>query len=84
MGIAWDFAAHRESFSYPAITGIFYSDKLKVEDWGKISGMTGRNTKVSGMRSSGKSKMGKGWVLIPNDPEYQGAFSRLLGVKMSN
>jgi hypothetical protein len=51
---------------------------LTVEDWGEISGTTGRNTKVSGMKSSGKEKMGTGWVLMLNDSKYISKYTRLL------
>jgi len=79
MGLAWDFAVARDTFGYPAITGVFYSDALQTEDWGAISGTTGRNTKVTGMRRSGKTKMGEGWVLLLDDAEYLTAFQQLLG-----
>jgi hypothetical protein len=80
MGLAWDFVQERESFHYPGITGVFYSSGLVAEDWGTISGTTGRNTKVSGMRSSGKNKMGQGWVLVWDDDTYVEVFERVLGV----
>jgi hypothetical protein len=83
MGIAWDFTAERDAFSYPTIIGVFYSDALVVEDWGKISGTTGRNTKVTGMRASGKAKMGAGWVLLIDDRDYLIAMSRLLGFQVA-
>jgi hypothetical protein len=82
MGVTWDFANEKEKFSYPAITGVFYTDKLCTEDWGTISGTTGRNTKVTGMRSSGKNKMGEGWIMLLNHPEYLLAFQRLLEVRL--
>jgi hypothetical protein len=44
------------------ITGIYYSASLEVKDWGKISGKKGRNTKVTGMRASGK-RLPKYWFL---------------------
>lgn len=78
MGLVWDFVDDRQSFNYPAITAVFYTDSLNVEDWGKISGTTGRNTKVSGMTSSGKEKMGQGWVCILDRPEYVTKYGSLL------
>ncbi len=80
MGLAWDFVQERDSFYYPGITGVFYSSDLVMDDWGTISGTTGRNTKVSGMRASGKNKMGQGWVLIWDDDAYVEVFERVLGV----
>jgi len=50
MGIIWDFVQEKEAFNFPGITGIFYANNLVTEDWGEISGTTGRNTKVTGMR----------------------------------
>jgi hypothetical protein len=80
MGLVWDFVQEHESFCYPGITGVFYSSDLVTEDWGAISGTTGRNTKVCGMRTSGKSKMGQGWVLIWDDEDYIEVFDKVLGV----
>jgi hypothetical protein len=79
MGLAWDFANHHDTFFYPAITGIFYANDLEESDWGVISGTTGRNTKVSGMRSSGKAKMAAGWVLLLDDDAYLAGFMHTLG-----
>ena len=76
-----DFTNDKESFNYPAITGVFYSDKLNEDDWGAISGTTGRNTKVTGMTSSGKNKMGAGWITLVDEPEYIAAFQKMLGAK---
>jgi hypothetical protein len=82
MGLVWDFANARESFAYPAITGVFYSDDLEEDDWGAISGTTGRNTKVSGLRTSGKAKMASGWVMLLDEQEYLDGFERTLGVEL--
>jgi hypothetical protein len=82
MGLAWDFANDGEGFHYPAITGVFYCNELEEVDWGAISGTTGRNTKVSGMRISGKSKMGSGWVLLLDEQEYLDVFQRALGFRL--
>lgn len=64
MGMVWDFCNLKENFLYPAITAVFYSNGLVEDDWGKISGTTGRNTKVSGMRKSGLDKMSEGLIVI--------------------
>jgi hypothetical protein len=79
MGLTWDFAQSKEAFNYPAITGVFYASNLVTDDWGKISGTTGRNTKVTGMTASGKIKMGEGWVLLLDENEYLAAFKKFLG-----
>ncbi len=79
MGLVIDFAGKGTADEYfPVITGIFYSDDLEMEDWGEISGTRGRNTKVTGMRSAGKEKMGKGWILLMDHPDYISKYQKLL------
>lgn len=78
LGLVWDFLENTHEFNYPKITGVFYSKNLEVEDWGEISGTSGRNTKVSAMKSSGISKMGKDWVALLEKPEYLRKYSKLL------
>lgn len=79
LGLTVDFAgATLDGRRFPVVTAAFYTDNLTVDDWGKISGTTGRNTKVTGMRSSGKSKMGAGWVLVLDTPEYREKYAKLL------
>jgi hypothetical protein len=70
MGFVWDFNDEYNDFSFPMLVGVFYSDKLCQDDWGAISGTTGRNTKVCGMVKSGKEKMGEGWIVLINQKEY--------------
>ena len=84
LGLVWDFVNDEKSFNFPIITAAFYSNNLEVSDWGEISGTTGRNTKVSGMVASGKSKMGKGWVVLLNKKEYQSTYTKLLHFKIEN
>lgn len=79
MGLVWDFVNPHNSFLFPAITGVLYTDRLTEHDWGTISGTTGRNTKVSGMLTSGKQKMAAGWIMLLADAEYLSAFHRILG-----
>lgn len=78
LGLIWDFVDNEQAFNYPAITGAFYANNLIVDDWGKISGTTGRNTKVSGMNASGKCKMGRGWVAVIKRQEYVAKYTKLL------
>ncbi len=78
LGLVWDFIDEGHQFNFPTITGAFYTDQLIENDWGKISGTTGRNTKVSGMTSSGKKKMGQGWVSLIDNPDYLKKFKNLL------
>lgn len=77
LGIIWDFNYITESKS-PIISGIFYSNELSPEDWGAISGTTGRNTKVTAMLTSGKHKMGRGWILILQAERYIEIYQRIL------
>lgn len=82
LGLTWDFVQFDGStHSFPIITGAFYSNDLAVEDWGEISGTTGRNTKVTGMSKSGKIKMGKGWVAILNDERYVSRYKRIFNIE---
>lgn len=82
MGLVWDFFSEKSSFNYPMITGVFYSQNLEISDWGEIAGTSGRNTKVCGMRTSGKEKMGTGWILALDHPQYIAAFRKMLRASM--
>jgi hypothetical protein len=62
IGILWDFID-----SVPAITAIFYSNKLVETDWGKIIQPKtggGRTTSVSIMTRIGVKKMYEGWIYV--------------------
>lgn len=83
MGLVWDFVQENETFHFPGVTAVFYADHLNRDDWGEISGTTGRNTKVTGMRTSGKQKMGSGWVMLIDDPRYLDNYPRVLGVALT-
>lgn len=80
LGFVWDFVNNNNGFFHPAITGVFFSDQLVEDDWGEISGTTGRNTKVSGMLLSGKQKMGLGVILLYDNNQYLEKYSRLLSI----
>jgi len=83
LGLIVDFAGTmRDARRYPVVTAVFYADALTTDDWGEISGTTGRNTKVTGMRSSGKSKMGNGWIIVLDQTEYRKKYTRLLNFKL--
>jgi len=76
LGLVVDFAGIvNDNRYYPIITGAFYADNLSVEDWGEISGTTGRNTKVTGMNASGRKKMGQGWILLLDQDRYLTKYS---------
>jgi hypothetical protein len=78
LGLVWDFVNAEREANYPMITAAFYTTNLTVDDWGEISGTTGRNTKVTGMRVSGKEKMGTGWIALIDYADYIDAYTRLL------
>lgn len=80
MGCVWDFLQEEEGkdFLKPVVTAVFYSDDLNEDDWGAISGTTGRNTKVSGMTGSGKQKMGQNWISIVDIDVYKNRYERIL------
>lgn len=80
LGLVWDFVKGTHEFNYPMITAAFYSNDLVVEDWGEISGTEGRNTKVTGMKVSGRIKMGKGWIALFNNEEYIKAYQKVLKI----
>ena len=82
MGLVWDFVQSEDTFLFPGITAICYANDLVQEDWGTISGTPGRNTKVTGMRTSGKQKMGFGWVLLMDDPRFLTTYTRVLGISL--
>lgn len=80
MGLVLDFLGNTEGdFRYPVVSAVFYSGDLKFEDWGEISGTTGRNTKVTGMKSSAKRKMGSGWVSYLDNSDLILKYKRILG-----
>ena len=83
LGLVWDFFNDGHAFNYPVVTGAFYSDELISDDWGEISGTTGRNTKVTGMKSSGKKKMGGGWVCVVDDVAYINRYKSLLNFRIT-
>lgn len=80
LGIIWDFVNLNNSFNYPALTGVFFSDNLTPNDWGEISGTTGRNTKVTGMLKSGKDKMGQGCILLYDNKIHINRYTQLLSI----
>ncbi|WP_219907574.1 hypothetical protein [Aphanothece hegewaldii] len=82
LGLVWDFVKGTHEFNYPMITAAFYSNDLVVEDWGEISGTEGRNTKVTGMKVSGRIKMGKGWIALLNNEEYINAYQKALKINI--
>jgi len=83
MGLIIDFVGLAiDNKKYPVVSGVFYTNKLSENDWGEISGTTGRNTKVTGMLKSGKEKMGKGWIVLKDDEIFVKKYSRYLNFKI--
>jgi hypothetical protein len=81
MGLVWDFFEGTKSeLRPPVISAVFFSDELEEDDWGVISGTTGRNTKVTGMKVSGRRKLGVGVVAVLDDERYLRRYARRLGV----
>lgn len=78
LGLVWDFVDSTHDFNYPKITAIFYADDLVMDDWGEISGTEGRNTKVTGMRVSGKQKMGQSWVALIDNLAYRETYQKIM------
>lgn len=79
LAIIWDFDRVATDTPSPVISAGFYSSDLKPEDWGTISGTTGRNTKVSGLRQSGKQKLADGAVFVLDRKAYVERYGRLFG-----
>ncbi|KDR58056.1 hypothetical protein APPUASWS_007475 [Arthrospira platensis str. Paraca] len=78
LGLVWDFVLNEQDFNYPKVTAIFYANNLTQDDWGNISGTRGRNTKVTGMKVSGKQKMGQGWVAVIDDYLYKQVYQMIM------
>ena len=77
LGITFDYITTATG-NKPVITAAFYSNQLCKDDWGAISGTSGRNTKVCGMKASGKQKMGAGWfAILDDDPVYFEKYSQI-------
>ena len=76
LGITYDYILTSDG-NKPFITAAFYSDCLTTNDWGEISGTTGRNTKVCGMLASGKRKMADGWFAVIDDSNYISLYERI-------
>lgn len=79
LGITYDYTHTNDGYK-PIITAAFYSSDLTTDDWGNISGTTGRNTKVCGMKRSGIDKMGKGWLAILNNSDYITVYKHIFNI----
>lgn len=79
FGITFDYIT-TPSGNKPMITATFYSDHLSPDDWGAVSGTEGRNTKVCGMKASGRQKMGTGWFAIANQQKYLDKYAQIFDI----
>ena len=80
MGITWDYVdGSAEQAMPPVVTGVFYAGALMESDWGEIAGTTGRNTKVTGMKASGRSKMAAGAIVLLDEARYLRTFRSKVG-----
>lgn len=83
LGLVWDFVPVTSGGTQhflPTVTGTFYTRTLVPDDWGAISGTTGRNTKVTAMKTSGRKKMGRGWVAVINLDPYVRKYTNILTI----
>lgn len=79
LGLVIDFAGtERDGKRFPMITAAFHSNELVVDDWGAISGTEGRNTKVTGLLSTGKGKLGGGWIISFRAKGYEEKYRKHL------
>ena len=81
LAFVWDFYPLNDDVNTPCITAAFYCANLCEEDWGAISGLSGRSTKLSNMAKCGRDKMASGLVcILDNDPiktKYQKIFKNI-------
>jgi hypothetical protein len=83
LGLVWDFVPDTSGGTQhflPTVTGAFYTRTLEPDDWGAISGTTGRNTKVTAMKTSGRAKMGRGWVAVFAVDAYVRKYTNILAI----
>ena len=76
LGIFWDFSSETR---LPFVAGVFFSNNLEEEDWGRIVQPKeggGRTTSVSIMARSGIYKMYSNWIAVNENPEYAALFNR--------
>lgn len=82
LSLIWDFVDNSGTENnYPIITGAFYANDLSVDDWGAISGTEGRNTKVTGMKKSGKVKLGSNWISMLDNELYLKKYKTYMGIQ---
>jgi hypothetical protein len=77
LAFVWDFYPLKNNIYTPCITAAFYCANLCEEDWGAISGLSGRSTKLSNMAKGGRDKMASGLVCILDDDSIKTKYQKI-------
>ena len=77
LAFVWDFYPLKDGINTPCITAAFYCANLCEEDWGAISGLSGRSTKLSNMAKDGRDKMASGLVCILDDDSIKNKYLKI-------
>lgn len=77
LAFVWDFYPLKNNIYTPCITAAFYCANLCEEDWGAISGLSGRSTKLSNMAKGGRDKMASGLVCILDDDSIKNKYQKI-------
>jgi hypothetical protein len=77
LAFVWDFYPLNDDVNTPCITAAFYCANLCEEDWGAISGLSGRSTKLSNMAKGGRDKMASGLVCILDDDHIKNKYLKI-------
>ena len=80
LAFIWDFYLVKDDTYTPCITAAFYCANLCEEDWGAISGLSGRSTKLSNMAKIGRDKMAAGLVCILDDESVKNKYFKILKI----
>jgi hypothetical protein len=78
LSFVWDFYPVKDDINTPCITAAFYCGNLCEDDWGAISGLNGRSTKLSNMAKQGRDKMANGLVCILEDDSIIKKYSKII------
>jgi hypothetical protein len=77
LAFVWDFYPLKNNIYTPCITAAFYCANLCEEDWGAISGLSGRSTKLSNMAKDGRDKMASGLVCILDNDSIKNKYQKI-------
>ncbi len=84
LAFIWDFYPVKDSIYTPCITAAFYCSNLCEDDWGAISGLSGRSTKLSNMAKCGREKMASGIVCVLDDPLIKNKYFKIFKIDGKN